>query len=72
MIKSFICCVASGLSLRPEGKREHRYAVLLLNTKSSWDFSLADDKRTASSYGLQFADVRSLPCTATPSQLCFY
>lgn len=71
MIKSFICCVASGLSLIPEG-REHCYAVLLLNTKSSWDFSLADDKYTASSHGAQSADVRSLPCTATPSQFCFY
>lgn len=46
MIKSFICCVASGLSLIPGGKREHCYVLFVPNTKSSWEFSLADNKRT--------------------------
>lgn len=35
MIKSFICWVASGLSLIPGGKRQRCYALLVLNAKSS-------------------------------------
>lgn len=59
MIKSFICCVASGLSLIAGGKREHCYALFELNANSSWDFSLAGNKCTGStSWRLHFAGVR--------------